>query len=751
MSNPSVTAVIGVDDKASPRLRELMELSQKLNRVAKDLNNQGGDRYANGLRHATTAAREHLSVMERVHKVQHAVMGTVAGVATFKALQIAKHAIVDYLPLERESRYQKAVGHYSAADMALLERQRVHAAAVYGLRAEDTIHAQMAFTTRAFNAQVTEAGTKQAIILSKALNVQAEKAAQLVEAITFAQGKHPNTAEEATREIGRSSDVAAYAAKRSGMSAEDIQQAAKYGTGPATASGISLEQQFASYMAFKRSQVSGDEAGTWLRQLAARTLAPTQKGRAALALAGIRYEDFATQGDISADAISAELQRNYGKGLGDAAKREYEKRVAENPDIVGSREKLVSAVVESMTKAGGEELSRTDEKHVTKTIGRLYDVARTGMRGGALFERIIKDFTQSQMLAFLGDKQGGRGALLLNNRDQYFKYREGLEAESQGYALTVANERLEGLAAATDRLMASFDMASKQMVKANEGWLTPAAEVAAKAAGLVASRFSSSRVALSASAGLGALAGLSAAGATVASLVASFGGLTVNANLAATSLARIAAGGAVGTAAGAAGGAVTAGAAGLTASRVAAGLAIASRFAGWAGVAVLGYQAMNAVSGAEPNPEADSNYAKWRWNNALHADERRSRQNAMSSFISGYTSMPVPPSEQRLSTLKALGLSDDQVTDNSNPALASGRVNVKGGGSFGDVNVSGTVTGSAEMFQHFTLEVKPNTYFESLVQRAEQASRVTLNGQLGTGGHGPGDNSVKPAAPTGVQ
>ena len=40
-----------------------------------------------------------------------------------------------------------------------------------GLKPEDTLHAQQAFVTRNFSAPITEAATKQAIILAKALNV----------------------------------------------------------------------------------------------------------------------------------------------------------------------------------------------------------------------------------------------------------------------------------------------------------------------------------------------------------------------------------------------------------------------------------------------------------------------------------------------------------------------------------------------------------------------------------------------------
>ncbi len=738
MSNPNVTASITVNDQASPKLKELMELSQRLSRVSKDmLKDAGGDKYTSGLKQASAAAQHHITVLEKMHKIQSAIAATAAGFVGAKALGMAKHAFSDYVPYERDVRYQRAIQGFNNKEMAMLERQRVDAANVYGLKPEDTLHAQQAFVTRNFSAAITAAGTHQAIILGKALNVSAEQAAKIVEGLTFGQGIHLHNPADARREIAKSTDIAAIAAKAGAMTPEDISQLAKFGIGMTSAAGISAQQSYATAMTLKRANVGGDESGVFLRQMAARLLAPTKGAFDAFARMGIDYDKYAPQGNVGVDAIDAAYKRRNGKGLGSAGRASLEEAFGdEKRNVLGNRSEFAVAVREAL-EASGEKLDRVAQKQIVSTALRQYDLAKGSLRGGALFDDIMSKAQPRDIQAIIGDKQGGRAVMLLNALDQYREYLEKLN-HGDGYATKIAEERMQGLAAAMDRLTASTDIASKQMVAANERWLTPMTEAAGKIMATFTGLSDGTKGALSAAGGLGAAAGIASAGSTILSLIASFSNVTIGANAAAAAMARVGVAGAI------PGGPLGKAGKGASALSGAAGVL------GWTALGVTGISL--AIEGLDRIPSGGSRASRGMrsraGSTAASTSEFEDLVNVSgeSGRFGGYRSGPF--AKRRGSTndyLRSLGLSDEPVQ--AGGWQDSARIikpAAEGAGKWGEV--TGTVTGSAELHQNMTFTIEPSAYFLSVVKRAESLSTLSLNGRLGTSMQGPGDNGTKPSS-----
>jgi hypothetical protein len=148
----------------------------------------------------------------------------------------------------------------------------------------------------------------------KALAVPVEEASKLVEGIAFAQGVHLKDPASASIELKRDSDMAAVAAKRGAMTPDDIKQLAIYGMAPGTSAGLSPEQIFATGMTFKRANIDGTQAGTFIRAAASHLIAPTTMGRDALSIMlarqGKSLNDFTSGASLSPEAIDAALRQN---------------------------------------------------------------------------------------------------------------------------------------------------------------------------------------------------------------------------------------------------------------------------------------------------------------------------------------------------------------------------------------------------------------------------------------------------------
>jgi hypothetical protein len=299
------------------------------------------------------------------------------------------------------------------------------------------------------------------------------------------------------------------------------------------------------------------------------------------------------------------------------------------------------------------------------------------------------------------------------------------------------------LPAAVDALTATFQSAKNTMVQANEGWITGVVQSATK----VTAAFSTLSPEVQKAVGIFAgVATVTAGGGAMVAFALSLRSLVVSANAASTALTTLAARGGVATVA-------VPGAGGNAAKAL-----------GWrAGVGALGAVAagpvglvagMTAAEFAWPYVEAWANGDDGIADGSPEDIARRRR------FAFG------PAWGGGVPNLNRVTLGRDTSRNLAGVELGTGGwqdsaiLGVKPSQGWGDgrtssiAEVTGTITGSAEVHQMIQLEVKPTAYFEALVKRAESVANMSLNGRLGTSMQGPGDNGTKPAqgnALTGVQ
>lgn len=728
MQTFQTAAVVGLIDNMSGPLKEL---SAKAKQAAKMIelmkfDNAGMAAYQNHINNATKAAESHLSVVRRIHEAWKGVGGIVAGIAASKAVHGSIDAIKRYAPLESETRFQKAVGNYSDADMKLLDAQRANAASKWGMSLLDTTKAQQVFTTRNFTAPITEAATNASVVLGRAMNIGAAEAGKMIEGSIFGQGIHLDDPAKARSETMRAADMAAIAAKKGAMTPEDISQLNIYGMAPAHAAGLTPEQVYAVGMTFKRANIDGTQAGTFLRAASSRLIAPTTMGRDALALMlqrqGKSLDDFTGGTSLSPEAIDAALRQNgRGRGLGAKGIESLRESMDDaEKNVIGDRASFNGAARKALEDSG-QTFDKGEIPKIVAHMQRLRDISLTKTNASGLFDTILQNATQGEMIKIFGDKQGGRaGSLTFSQYQEYLSAQNG----AGGYAQKIAEERARGLAAAMGRLETSFDTFSNRMVEANEKWLTPLMSGSAHL--------------------LDSFANLGDAPKQIATAVGAITVLGLAAKAASTALQIV----------GNLKGGPVAEAAAETAAKAAKAIGANPTFpwknptfpesltrftpemeklsklgkvvrgVGWLGTALEAYHETGELydatfgNGSEADNDLNSltgEYARTRKSNKLFGKPRDASKYRPQNFDSF-----------------DLGQSDGW-QDSTKLALGE------------NVQVTGTVTGAAELHQNIQLEVRPTAYFESLVKRAENVSTMALNGKLGTSMQGPGDNGTKPS------
>jgi hypothetical protein len=489
-------------------------------------------------------------------------------------------------------------------------------------------------------------------------------------------------------------------------------------------------------MTFKRANIDGTQSGTFLRAASSRLIAPTTMGRDALALMlqrqGKTLDDYTGGTSLAPEAIDAALRQN-GRGRGLGAKGIASLRSSmddEDKNVLGDRASFNEAARKALEDSG-QSFDKGEIPKIVAHMQRLRDISLKKINASGLMDNILQNATQQEKIKIWGDKQGGRAGSL--NFDQYQEYVKAQQG-SGGYATKIAEERAQGLAAALGRLETSFDTFSNRMVEANEKWLTPLMSGTAHL--------------------IDGFANLGEAPKQIATAAGAIAALAIAAKAATTAFSII--GNLKGDLPGVAGGAaklpgvaprLPIGPNPFTPSKYAnptfpeewarkAPLEKLGKFGkfargvGWMGSAAEAYYESKELYEATPfgsGSEADrdlnsltSEYGKTRRENALFGSGGRRR---------------VSPTVQNLSSIH-LGDSDGWQD--------SAKVSIGKSDGLKSVEVTGTVSGSAELHTNITLEVRPTAYFESLVKRAENVSTMAINGRLGTSMQGPGDNGTKP-------
>lgn len=666
----------------------------------------------------TAAIRRQAIASERSHNRRVAIAGAAAYAGHLAAHGVrhgARETLHTYREFDKERRFSKAVMGLTDEQQAPMVQQAIHMGATTKFNDIQVLEAQRELAARGLKSDQVMGLMQPAGNLGMALDLRLPEAVKQMEGAIFGFKKNISTLDAAMASAKRTADVQVKAAKISGMTPEDITQAYKYGATPARLSGVSEETLLAFAGISKKANMGGDESGVAFRALMAAAQSPTRKAREALLANGLNYKNYQNNPDRLALAPFVEnVAAQYGVKLNGKAQKGLG-RIFENKALISDPAKFTPAVlgVLGKTLGGGDAKSK---RSIAGMANRFRASSMEGIDVNAFIADLMTKIPGNLQLAnaIFGSKQGGRIATALGDPETFKKMIGELVGGSEGYAQTIADERMAGFDGAVSR----FEGAAKNLQSrigqgldndGKGGVLTAATDWAGRATQWAAELNPKVVAGGAVTAGVAGTAGSLYAGYKLLNILTTGGGLTTAAaaldgSAAALSAAAVKLGG--GSVAGAAAGAAPAAAAASKWGKVLVG---GGAIAGAAALGYLGYEAYQNFPTLTPEGERKRIDEQGR-------DEYARRHRARGMFFRS------------------------EVADRALASPLSGapeltRTMTYGTGVGGPLNA--TLTGSAEVHGQAEVTVKVEAG-STLLQVVEQSKRLNMDLRGSVNANGPG-------------
>lgn len=388
-----------------------------------------------------------------VNKVGRAIVGTYIA---SKVTEVGAGVIDSYAKLDDLLRYQRAVMQISEQQQQPMLKQAMELGASTPYDALQVAEAQLALAQRGIKEDLILPIVKSATEYAQAMSVELPQAAQTVEGLLFSTGQVVTDGTAALAAAKRAVDQMAKAAKISGMSDEDLREGIKFSGLAGSTAGLSNATILASLALQKRANIPGSEAGVAIRALAGRLVAPTKEGLDALAAMGIDYNKYTSLGGgLSAGNLNEFMAQRFGhhlsnKGIANVA------RIFGDPEILGDRDKFVSAMFDALRpgfgKGRGRKMRPQDARELTKAISDYYKNSVEHVQSEALLHAIMAAHpTIGQLNEIFGQKQGARIMAIMRDQERFEQYEHAIAEAPEGFAESIAEERQGGFAGAKKR------------------------------------------------------------------------------------------------------------------------------------------------------------------------------------------------------------------------------------------------------------------------------------------------------------
>jgi TP901 family phage tail tape measure protein len=404
-----------------------------------------------------------------------------------KAKEIARKTAEVYRDYDDKVRYMRAVLDIDQKTQKPLIDQAVHLGGSTRFNDLQVLEGQLSLAQRGVrNVDTLKEIVGNAADFGQAMNVDLPSAAKALESALFSTGQSVEEYGDAVRNAKRTTDLMVKTAKIGGLDAEGIQELFKFGGAAGHAAGLSIETMGALGAMMSRGGISGSEAGVAIRSFAGSLVSPKPKALMAMDSMGIHYADYVKPGGgMTAANLNAAIQRTLGKSLS-AAQLAKAEAILGDPEMASSAAGLTAALTPVIGRSFGRDkhgkLRAADSKAIAKTVGGFWTSAIQSVDTERLLADIIAGKpSAAQSNAIFTTQQGGRFQVVAQRGIGEFRdYRGQLVHAPSGFAHQIGQERNAGYAGASARLEGSMANLYTALGRANDSWLTPVTDAAAR-------------------------------------------------------------------------------------------------------------------------------------------------------------------------------------------------------------------------------------------------------------------------------
>ncbi|MCO5730069.1 phage tail tape measure protein [Rhizobium sp. SSA_523] len=407
-----------------------------------------------------------------------AATAAAGGYIAMQGRNIAEKSFFTGIDFNQAAEYQAALGDFKGNDRLALNRQAEKIGGDTRFSNVDVVRAQTTILQRGIR------DTKQIMDLTQkvtdyalAMGVTLEEGAEAVTG--SALSKRIDLTD--TKAISNFVDFMVWMAKNGGMSNEDVSQFIKYGGGPTTGAGLPDPYMAAMGMILRRSGVRGDEAGVFARSASSKLVAPTKKGRDALAAMGIDFNKFTTTGAMNTEGVGIMMKNNFGERITpemQAAITELinngefvDPQTGENRSVISDSGEFVtqmSAILSPLFADSKGKVAVRDANALAKALAdyQKYSVDSVDVVG--LINAIAaSDPTLGNLNAFFTDRQGGRANMIFQQWPLFTQLLEMMNNVPGGVANKIGTEANQGIYGDWTKLTGTVETA---LLRISQDW-----------------------------------------------------------------------------------------------------------------------------------------------------------------------------------------------------------------------------------------------------------------------------------------